>query len=265
MPGMSQDMQQTMSAVHRYEVVEVDSDGATTMQVTYESLTVTGTGPLGPIEYDSANPPATLPPYLRSFEVLAGHQFTMTFGPDGGLLAVSGTDELRDRMLAELNMPAGAMGDSILESVKDRIGDDGFVEAMSSMHGIFPAHAVAVGDSWTKSSEMSAFVPMAFETTWSLESRRDGVAHLAILGTVEPGLDPTMQMGPVTMRYDLTGEQSGVAEIDEATGWLLRMRMESKFDGSMRLEGMPAGASNTEIPVSSRNIISIEPIMNDAG
>jgi hypothetical protein len=62
------------------------------------------------------------------------------------------------------------------------------------------------------------------------------------------------------MNIQLSGTQTGQSEIDEATGWLLRSKIEQNFFGALKIspnEQMPDGMS---IPMTIQSTSTIEPM-----
>ena len=94
-------------------------------------------------------------------------------------------------------------------------------------------------------------------TRWWLTDVRDGVAHLSATATLGDGTESVLEMGPMTMRYVLTGELSTNMEIDPATGWTIRATTEGTFSGTMTMD-MP-GAGEMETPISMRSTMTIAP------
>ena len=62
------------------------------------------------------------------------------------------------------------------------------------------------------------------------------------------------------MNMQLSGTQTGKSEIDEATGWMLRSKIEQNFFGAIKIapnEQMPDGMS---IPMTIQSTSTIEPM-----
>ncbi len=131
------------------------------------------------------------------------------------------------------------------------------LESMSFNETPFPTDPVSIGDSWTDSTSMAG-MPISLETTYTLSGLQDGVAMIDVESVI--GAEgATMEMGPMVMRYDLSGEQTGTMEVDEATGWTIRSRAESEFSGhfSVTMEGRPGSA---EIPMTIKSAVTVEPL-----
>ncbi len=69
-----------------------------------------------------------------------------------------------------------------------------------------------------------------------------------------------IEMEGMEMNMQLSGTQTGTSEIDEATGWLLRSKIEQNFFGVLKIapnEHMPDGMS---IPMTIQSTSTIEPM-----
>lgn len=133
------------------------------------------------------------------------------------------------------------------------------LESMSFKVTPLPTDPVSIGDSWTDSTSMAG-MPMSLETTYTLSSRQDGVAMIDVKSVI--GAEgATMEMGPMEMHVDLSGEQTGTMEVDEATGWTIRSRLEGEFSGFVTMEGMPGGGGiPMEIPMTVKSAVTVEPL-----
>lgn len=251
--GQQQNTKMTERAGVTLTVLEVDDDGSAQLRVTYESIAVNSTGPMGSFEFDSRNPPDDVPPMLAPYAALAGATLTLRMSPNGIVSEVEGWDEIMDAMLS--GMPEGPMREQL------RGGMDQMLESISFKVTLLPIDPVSIGDSWTHSTS-TAGMPMSLETTYTLSSRQDGVALIDVESVI--GVEgATMEMGPMEMHVDLSGEQTGTMEVDEATGWTIRSRLEGEFSGFVTIEGMgmPGGGEiPMEIPMTVKSAVTVEPL-----
>jgi hypothetical protein len=61
------------------------------------------------------------------------------------------------------------------------------------------------------------------------------------------------------MTYELKGDQSGLAEVDEATGWTRSMTTEQTVTGFIHFQGS-GGAAEVNNPVSIREKVTMEAV-----
>lgn len=247
--GQVQDVQSSSSSVVRTTVLEVDPDGSALVRTVYESFKMSQRSPMGSVEYDSSNPPDSVPVAARPYAALVGSEFTMRISPQGGMTDVQGMEAMMDRVLETSGLPAGPMLEQTRESVSQ------MMEGMWSGVSTLPAEPIVVGDSWGSTAPPAAGLPFNFETTLTLVGRRNGVAMIDIRVVMGEG-ESTMEIGPMTMRYDVEGEQTGTMEIDEATGWPIRSRLEGSFSGTIEMEGLPGMSQST--PMTVHSLITVE-------
>jgi uncharacterized protein DUF6263 len=247
--GQVQDVQTSNSIGIRTTVVEVDAGGSALVRMVYESFKMSQQSPAGSVEYDSFNPPDPVPDAARPYAAMVGSEFTMRISPQGRMTDVQGMEAMMDRIMETSNVPAGPMMEQVRGSV------DQMMEGMWSGFSTLPAEPIMTGDSWESNPPPGGGLPLNFETTLTLVGRRNGVAMIEMHVIMGEG-DSTMEIGPMTLRYDVVGEQTGTMEIDEATGWPLRSRLEGGFSGTIEMEGLP-GLSRS-IPMVSHSLMTLE-------
>ena len=241
-----------------FAVREVAENADMVVDVTYDAMSMSMDNPMMSFSYDSENPQAVVPEMAAGLAAMVGQTFTLRFAPDGSVVESAGLAALMERMLDETSREQGPLGEAMRESLLAMFGEEGFEKSMEMMTGHLPDEPVRVGDSWSRSVEMPMAFSLRIESTWSLTDIRDGIVHLSVASTVGDGTETVQEMGPVTMRYLLTGEQRGTMEVDASTGWTLRSRVEATFSGSMSTEIPGAGAINA--PISMRSTITVEPV-----
>jgi hypothetical protein len=90
-----------------------------------------------------------------------------------------------------------------------------------------------------------------------LKERKAGVAVLAVESGIKSNLDAEpMDMGPVKLTMDISGEQSGTYELDESTGWIVSSRMTQNLSGDQIIESGPSGTMT--IPMSMEMTVTLE-------
>ena len=246
--GQSMDNHQVTTSVMAYEILSVDEEGVASTRVTYESMKFQQTGPIGRIEYDSSNPPAIMDEATRAYSVMVGRSFHMKLGPDGSVSEVEGMAELMEELLADIPTPDFTA--SMRGSIEDMFGDDMFETGIGGL--MFPGHAVSVGDTWTGIGSAQGVVPMILATTWTLSDRRDGIAYMDVRSVVGEGEPGVIEMGPMSVTYDMSGGASGTVEIDERTGWTIRSSMVGAYSGTTTIDmpGLPGGPMTSPLTMT---------------
>lgn len=245
---------QTIGMGYTFDVKKVESDGATLVQVTYDSALYKQDSPAGKVEYDSANPPAQVPDAAIGFAALVGQGFSMKLSALGEVLDVQGTDELIQHMLDQLGLPAGEARDSVETSLKTQFGTEGMKETMEKAMAVYPEKPVGVGDSWTKKMTLTAGVPIIVDNTWTVKSIQNGVISLDVRSKVEPNPDAApMEISGMTIAYKVSGTQTGTMTIDQATGWTQSGKMTQDLSGDVTVAG-------SSWPITIKSDIRFEPV-----
>jgi len=254
--GRTIDMNQTMGMGFACAVQQVDGQGNATLKVTYDSIVFKQDGPIGKTEYDSAKPPATVPAAAKGLAALLGQGFTITVTPAGHVTKVEGVEAVVERMLKQLDLPEGPSKVALQKKFKSEFGDQAMKGMMEQMMAIYPDKPVAVGDSWQQKVVASGGFPIILRNTWTLKSRKGGVALLEVKSKIESNPDAKpMDMGVMSIKYQLSGDQEGTTELDEATGWTLRGKLVQKLAGKLQLQGAPAGMKDTSWPISCESVV----------
>ncbi len=252
--GQRQDIAQTLSLVYTVVVEGVDADGIASVKATCDWVSFEQDWPIGKIEYDSSNPPAAVHPLAMGYATLKGQSLSMRVAPDGHVEEVQEADAVRERMTNRLDLPPGAMGDALKKSVRDQFGDRALKEMMGRMTAVLPDKTVTIGDSWTRTVTVSTQAPVIVDSTWTLDSRRRGVAVISVSATVKS--DPVaapIEMGPRKLSYELSGKQQGTLELDEATGWIIRGKLTEQLSGKVSLGDIYG-------PISIQTVTALEPV-----
>ncbi len=256
--GRRQEMNQTMAVGYRFDVTGVDNGGTASVQITYDSIAFRQEGPMGVIEYDSDNPPPVVPPLARGFAGIVGMGFSMKVTPEGEVLEVDGAEEMLTEMLDQLELPQGPARASIKAILQKEFGDQALQELMNIALAIYPDRPVGIGDSWSRRMVISRGFPMVVENTWTLKSRKDGIAFIEISSEITPGPEgSSIGMGPMELNYEIRGTQTGTIELKEATGWIIRSEVTQSLSGEVRLKTAPE-AGGVSWPISVESTITTE-------
>jgi uncharacterized protein DUF6263 len=102
--------------------------------------------------------------------------------------------------------------------------------------------------------------PVVIEGTYTLKARADGVARIEAKATLAPNeAAGPIDLGTGKMSYDLKGEQSVTAEVEEATGWTRALTTEQLLSGTLRFQG-GGGAPEVTSPVTIREKVTMESV-----
>ena len=257
---MNQEMNisQTMGMGYKFEVQEVGSDGIAACKVTYTSVQMTMAMGGTKVEYDSAKPSANPPAAVKPMAALLGQSFTLRVSPTGRVTEVRGIEALYEKVIKEAEVPDESLRPMMEQQFKEQFGAEAIKESMEQAIGAyFPESAVDIGDTWSRQTAVTRPYPMTWASTCTLKDRKNGIAIIDVTGkiTSNPAAKP-MQMGTMSMSYELTGERKGQIEIEEASGWTVGARFTQQISGTIKATGTPGG--DLSIPMAGKINIRIE-------
>lgn len=237
--GQTQDIQQTIGMAYTYKVTKVESDGSALVDAVYEWILYSQDGPMGKSEYDSSKPPATIPDAAVGYAALLGQGFSMKLTPLGEVADIQGVDAMLSSILDALNVPEGSARDAVQETLEAQFGEEALAESFEKATAIYPDKSLSAGDSWSKRLTLATGMPMIIDNTWTLKSRKDGVAFVDVKSTIAPNPDAEpLEISGMSVSYEVSGDQTGTLELDEATGWPLRSHMTQNLSGQISAAGM---------------------------
>lgn len=254
----AQATEQTFAVGYRMAVESVDAAGNMKVATTYDSVLFRQKGPSGAVEYDSANPPKQVPAGAKAFAALAGLGFKSTVTPTGKVTAVEGLDAMFAEMVRKLELPDGPQKAAVQKALNDQFGEDAMKQNLQNVFALYPEKPVAVGESWQRRVVVAKGFPMVLEGTYTLKSRDQGVAHVEIKATLSPNeAAGPVELGTGKMSYDLKGEQSGTADVEEATGWTRSLTTNQTVAGGLRFQAA-GGVPETNNPITIQEKVTIE-------
>jgi hypothetical protein len=260
--GQEQKMNQMTAIGMSFEVLAVDTDGAISIKTIYQTIQARIESLMGVMEYDSTKPEETGAnnPMLAIYKAMLGQSFVMKMSPKGGIIAIEGIDEMMEKMIDKMATDEN-MKQQMKEMMKNFISEEKMKEMSASMVTAFPPEPVAVGDSWTNKMSISAGFPMEIDTTCTLTEYKDGIFTIRTNSKIEPPdkAEP-IEMGPVKMTMRMKGEQKGTTEINEATGWMVRSKVNMNFSGELKMEPNEQMPEGMTIPMVVDSVITVEPM-----
>lgn len=203
-----------METTQRWNVTETDGDGNATISNTTDRVRMSVAGPMGTMSVDSVDEAGSGSP-LEAIKALAGTSYSIVLDPRGGLVGISGLEELRAALRAQAPDPsAQAMLDSFLSE-----------EALRSQWAqgahVLPAEAVGVGSTWDHASTIPvpAFGAMEVVTSYRVESIDGDHVVIGMSGNMSPA-DGAIAASPIPVTL---GEMTIAAttRFDAARGLLL--------------------------------------------
>jgi len=257
--GKQQALAQTIGMGILFDVLDVAPDGAMSAKISYDWVLIRQKGAMGTIEYDSARPPKVVHPMAKGFAALLGQSLWMKMAPDGRVADVKGVDALITRMMSKLGLPEGPQKAMLEKQLRKQFGNEAVKGMVGDMTSTFPDRAVAIGESWSETKGKLGMFPVMAKNTWTLKSRKGGVASVAVRSEIKPHpTAPTIEMGPLKMTYKLSGSQKGEMQVDEATGWTIRGNITQNISGQLKVQAPGQTPGGMTIPMTIRSVITME-------
>ncbi len=229
----------------RYEIESVDADGIATVKVTTNLQNIDMmSGAFGGMVPD-ANPLADIGEITLS----------MQLGSDGKVHSVSGMVPVVEKLIAAMkeaikeqlkDLPPEAMAamggaspdamiDKIAGSVKKMAGDEAMQSQLQALTDFYPEGPVGKGDSWTRETTLTSPFPMKASTVYTVSAQGGGVTNIEYKATFSPS-EGGMDLG--VMKMEISGQQTGTMQVDNATGWITAANGTMAIDGKMKMGPM---------------------------
>jgi hypothetical protein len=219
------------------EVLNVGDDGTITLQTTYQSIVSTDCLAVNEkvypaIHYDSNKPTKIIPAADQSLAALVGQSLVSTISPRGETLSIAGMDDIIQRIIANEKSPA--LRAELQKNLKASFDSQG-KQALGI--AIFPESAVSVGDSWKTQNIQFAQVPLSVSAQYSLNSRQNGLATLAVQSTISAhAVSPSIKIQGNPVSYNLSGTQNGVLHVNEQSGWTHDAELHQRISGRISVK-----------------------------
>ncbi|MHC4606954.1 MAG: DUF6263 family protein [Planctomycetota bacterium] len=251
--GTGMEMKQAVGMEADMSVRDVDADGNHVADCLYTRCTFAQKGGSIDMEYDSDDPPDTVPSQALGFAALVNSGFSMTMAPSGKIVKLEGVDRMVEKMIDTIVKEDPTTDrDSLLKVMEQQFGEQAMMEEMSRNWDIYPKNPVAVGDTWEKKITVSKGFPMILENKYKLASFGDGVAEVEVASVISPNPDPGPS-GPVEMKISVKGTQTGTISIDLSTGVQKKTSIKQLFSGTVEV----GGAGGMSIPIKADGTVEI--------
>ena len=254
---------QTLGFNYVYAVQNVDAAGVAKVETEFRDVLfkIVAPGEKAPtvIEYDSTKPKKEIPPAMSGIASLVGQKVWMKIAPDGQTREAGGFKEVIAHMIKSISVPPGAERTIMENSLKSQFSEESFKEMLAQgMNKTYPAHPVAVGDSWKSDVKMTQSLPMQLVSTFTLKERKDGLSIIGLESTL--ALDSKgkpMQAANSKIAMQLQGKQSGTMQIRESDGWIMKSQAKLDFSGTVSVSTTPSGPGDISRPTNKSWPISI--------
>ncbi len=256
MNGQEQKMTQTQEMIIGFDCLSIDANGVMDVEITYKSMKMVVDGPMGHMEFDSANPKPVDPNrpdqqmMTAMFSAMAGSKFQMKIAPTGKTSDIRGIKEMLTKIKEKMGSGPEMQG---MDKFFDKMFDEKQAKEMTGdMMGKFPAEPVAVGDTWYNTTSMNFVMPIDVDTTYMLKQRKDGIAYIDAVAKMDMGdsskaieIDPNNKLS-----MQISGTMNTTSEVDEKTGLTRKSNIAMNFSGVIRMEANQQMPQGTTIPMT---------------
>lgn len=250
---------QNIGVSYTYKVEGVDSDGSMNLKVIYNSFLQDVQSAAGRMTYNSTNPKDKDNPFAKIYEALINKSFNLKLSPQGNVVNISGVDALLKTIIKNLKLPNAEAADMAEKSLREQFGDKAVRESMQNMMSIYPQSPVSPGDSWSKSYSTSKIFNANFDTKWTLKEVKDGKAIVIVSSKIKGVPPKKSENGMPVPKYNISGEQSGILELDVASGWVSKAKINQKLGGKVELDKTEQTEA-ISIPLSIESTITMEAV-----
>lgn len=168
-------------------------------------------------------------PANKTFKALKGSKISLVVTPDGKVADVKGAEALAEKF-ADLSAAEKEM-------IKNFISKENLKSMMEQSFQIYPSNPVKAGDTWTGSIKIESPYKMTSDNTYKLLKVENGIAFVDAKGIVSTNGAQTMTMNGMELMVELSGNQAGTLQIDEATGVIKSSDMKQILKGKMTVMG----------------------------
>lgn len=238
--GHDQTLKQELLMSWRYDVIGSNENGDIDINLTYTRIKVKQDFGFQSSEYDSDSPPDYIEPSMRGYGAVVGSELGVSMGKKGRITELRGVDTMLDNMIEDLDLPDSPAKNQLISSMRSQFGENALRQALEQITGFYPESPVNTGDKWTLEKLVSTGLPMKVVDNYELRSRKNGVADIDVSSVITSSPDSAgVQMGPVSIFYDIIGSHSGFIEVDESTGLPKRYEIDMSLSGTVRASGIP--------------------------
>lgn len=252
--GMSMNFGTAKEYTFEFAPKETDAAGVTTFDTTIKSVKFEMTGleglmgglggPGGPQipGMPGGDDPFGIKSLKAAVKSAEGQSFTVKVDKLGEVTEVSGADAIADKASALYKAPALGAQVPPKQVLKFHLGDNTMKYSMMGIFTARPDKKLNIGDTWqNKVNGGDNMAEVVGDATFTVKERANGTVTAESVSKVEikPGPEMQQQMGKLPgFTMEMSGQGSGTAKFDEATGWLVDYVDIAKVPGKM---SFPAG------------------------
>lgn len=162
----------------------------------------------------------------KPFKMMTGKPFSFKMNKKGQILEVIGLDNMKAAMRKEMMSSAFAEATDDLLSVYAESAVKSILEAQ------FTFYNTGSGDTWTqKSSVVATNIPIELTNNLSWDNDK------TILSQADIKLNSSTNLGGLDMKFVLAGDQKAIIDLDQKSGFPLKVQVLQELKGSMQAQG----------------------------
>lgn len=239
--GQQQTMRQNNSFSYAYLIEEVDAQQNIFTKISYSQIYQEVDAGVGgkqvfdtkTIKKDDKNPQAQI---LGS---LIGKSFTVKQSPYGKVTSVTGIDEIIQNVVASLKPDEKMKLDdqtkkAITAALKEEFGGKKLTDMYEKTLNFYDSIPKKVGDKWNRKYTIQAGFTVNYVTDYTLKAINKDEIELEMVSKIKTDAKPKpSRMGPVSVIYNVSGDQKGSLFIDAISGALKRSEINQKISGEI--------------------------------
>jgi hypothetical protein len=238
MDSIEHQMTNTIGGIFLMKVVNI-IDGKYVFEVNFEKFKFKTESDIYGIlsDVDTDVPPADEEDIMaKVFQGLIGPKFQMVMLKTGQIESLTGTENLIENMIKQVEMGDEATNLLIMETFEKEFNNQDMLESLQQFTFIYPEVKVKVNQTWTNNYTG----PVNAENTWKLVSYSKDAIVLSANSTV------VMETKDDSVIMKLTGNQQTEATSSASSGFIKMMEVNQETEGATIVPEI----DNNEIPTS---------------
>lgn len=186
---------------------------------------------------------------------LAGSKFTVKMKENGEVISVSGLNDLYAKVEKAITpmIKDAKQRKAFIEQFKQGFNEELIKQEFSEGINILPKKGVKIGESWTKTDNISPDGKIKSSTTYTLAKVENGVVEVTMKGGIPAKSDKQTHEG-ITATISVEGTQNGSLKLDQNTGWIMNSKLNIKTTNK---QTMTDGKRTESVTQVSDNTITI--------
>ncbi len=233
--GQKIDILITMHCTSSFKVVDI-VDGNFKLEICYDEMSMDMKMPQGNQSFSSESNDES-DPLSAVLSKIIGKKFSMTMTEKGKVLEIEGMSELMTSMFDDVEH-SNPQIEQMKQQFEQAFGEDAFKNSFEKTTAIYPEGKIKKGAEWESESNQNMGFTINSKSTYKLVDFDKSVANVtgtSLLAT--PEVSAAIEMGPMKMEYQLSGEMKTNMKIDRKTGWVKEAKMTQKLEGEILMSG----------------------------